>query len=352
MTRFWTTFKPGVSLIFILPMAEKRVRVTAPHLCSHGKERPQKTCIDCFPELKCKLHGKCRTTCELCHPNVSGNAITCEHGKNKKDCVQCRPTLLCIHGQMSFNCRTCEAANGRKKCPKHPRILAYRCRDCPKIPNVNQKCEHNRHPIECKYCKKPGEICVHYSSKKMCYYCNPDRVPRTEIPTETRLSDKERQTSRSATPLDATNQQRAIEIEESPLATSRDLASMAAVAMTTMATSPTKERPPPQPTSRPPPTPQPPRQPPPRTFYQQRPAAVPTVIHPPPQQRATALDLMRELSLSKKIYEQRLAMARREYEKQVAAIREEYEQRSSRLGAQLSKFSSDQLVEGLLQQQK
>jgi hypothetical protein len=140
--------------------------------CEHGKQK--RYCIDCDGNGLC-FHKKRKERCKLCGGSAicihnkdksvckecKGGSI-CEHGKYKRYCVECDGNGLCLHKKMKGKCRDCQ---GSSFC-EHGKIKS-RCKDC----GGNQICEHNKIKYCCLDCKG-ASLCEHNKQKPFCKDCN------------------------------------------------------------------------------------------------------------------------------------------------------------------------------------
>jgi hypothetical protein len=114
---------------------------------------------------KCK-HGKEPYYCQYCkgkgylfHINLIFR--TCEHGRQKRKCIDCGGSSTCDHGRLKASCKEC---GGSSFC-RHGRQKS-RCKDC----GGRSICEHGKRKDRCVECGGSG-ICYHGKNKFKCVRC-------------------------------------------------------------------------------------------------------------------------------------------------------------------------------------
>lgn len=75
----------------------------------------------------------------------------CEHGKEKRKCVDCGGSQICEHNRQRNLCKDCDGAS----ICEHNRQRT-RCKQC----DGGSICEHNRQRPACKQCNNPVEITI------------------------------------------------------------------------------------------------------------------------------------------------------------------------------------------------
>lgn len=123
-------------------------------ICEHKKRRSR--CKDCGASEFCE-HDKRKSNCKDC----KGGSI-CKHNKQKNICIECGPNYFCIHKKRKELCADCK---GISIC-EHKKQRS-KCKDC----EGSCICEHYKIKYYCKECD--GRIyCIHEKEKRFCKECD------------------------------------------------------------------------------------------------------------------------------------------------------------------------------------
>ena len=104
--------------------------------CEHGRQK--KNCVDCGGSQICG-HGTRRIACKKC-----GGSLICDHGRERKNCKKCGGVSICDHGKRRYLCKLCD---GGGLC-----IHKIRKGDCIKC-GGNNVCDHQKTFTNCKICR-------------------------------------------------------------------------------------------------------------------------------------------------------------------------------------------------------